>query len=115
MAVFCCLCGELSVVAHKKTQQKKPLSFGLGSAVRGGLAFSDTKPGLHKWTNCSIVTACKPIERSRSHETVTQEPLFEVQSPGRPRSTTGRGNARRARPAPRRACLPDYRLAQATV
>src|SRR5690349_21119532 len=54
--------------------------FGFIAAVayRGDGAFLDTKSGLHKWTNCSMVTAAMPIQRSRSHETVTQEPLIEV-------------------------------------
>ena len=50
----------------------------LKGANRGDGAFLDTKSGLHKWTNCSMVTAAMPIQRSRSHETVTQEPLIEV-------------------------------------
>jgi hypothetical protein len=49
-----------------------------GREYRGGRAFLDTKSRLHKWTNCSMVTAAMPIQRSRSHETVTQEPLIEV-------------------------------------
>lgn len=82
---------------------------------RGGLAFLDTKLGLRKWMNCSIVTAMRPIERSRRHETVTQEPLIEVQGPGRPGGVARRGNARRAGLTARRACHPDRRLAQAAA
>src|ERR1700732_3042992 len=83
--------------------------------LRGGRAFLDTKSGLHKWMNCSIVTAAMPIERSRSHEAVTQEPFFEVQGPGRTGGIARRGDAGRTRLAPRRACQPDRPLAQATA
>jgi len=48
--------------------------------LRGGSGFLDTKLRLHKWKNCSIVKAEMPVERSRSHETVTQESYDKVQS-----------------------------------
>jgi len=51
-----------------------------------------------------------PIERSRSHEAVTQEPLIEIQGPHRPGSIAGQSYARRACLAPRRARHPDHCL-----
>ena len=82
---------------------------------RGGRAFLDTKLGLHKWMNCSIVTAAMPNERSRSHETVTQEPLVEVEGADRAGSATGRGDPQRVVLTPRRARHPDRHLAQAVA
>src|SRR6266542_4644242 len=83
-----------------------------GSEPRAGLAFLDTKSDRDKWMKCSIPTAIMPTERSRSHETVTQESLREVQSSGGARSAARRGHAGRARLTPRRACQPDRHLAQ---
>jgi putative ABC transport system substrate-binding protein len=80
---------------------------------RGGRAFLDKELGCVKWVNCSIVTAIMPMQRSSNHETLTQEPLIEVQGPGCPGSATGRCHADRTWITARRTRHPDRRLAQA--
>jgi hypothetical protein len=87
----------------------------INRSERGGRAFLDRKLGLHKWTNCSIVTAAMPIKRSRSHETITQEPFIEVQSPNRLGIPSGRCDTCRTSLTPRRARHPDHHLAQAVA
>src|SRR5665213_687047 len=92
---------------------KRVTRCGFKPRARGDPAFSDTKSGLHKCMNCSIVAAAMPLERSRNHETIAQESFIEVQSQDCPRSTARRFDVVRAWLTPWRAYHANRHVAQA--